>query len=438
MKERVKEFLNLIPESVLCPFCGETHKIKRWQPLKFYDSKTSLKVECPKCPKGKENSKDRWDFQMNFDGERLNINLQTCWQHRYYPIQYDIVDVFENVRAVTFRITEDNLICGSCPEDTCIKPTFTCGFIFSEEQWAKLHLQRKKVTGATLILQALNGAKQPEDNKIVPENCSIKKEDKPMKNNNNPFNINFEFGPNEDSNLASTLMGVAVKNSDDSWRIYDKIKGEITDVGNLQLGNFPLFILPSMKLEVGDLIKDAGEYYYVTKVDTQNQMVSVSTGEIKNIVPMKNILGFNVYAKVIAITDSLNLGELTGEKLAIMAMCGQGGDNSGMNQMLPLLLLKDKLGGGDDTMALAIIAMCGQCGDNSGMNQMLPLLLLKDKLGGGDDTMALAIMAMCGQGGDNSGMNQMLPFLLLKDKLGIGNNDKNATKDKIESKDEEN
>ena len=59
---------------------------------------------------------------------------------------------------------------------------------------------------------------------------------------NNIFNMNMEFGPNKDENIASTLMGIAVKNGD-SWRIYDKKKKEITDVGDMQLGNLPIFIL---------------------------------------------------------------------------------------------------------------------------------------------------------------------------------------------------
>ena len=72
---------------------------------------------------------------------------------------------------------------------------------------------------------------------------------------NNIFNLNMEFGPNKDENIASTLMGIAVKNGD-SWRIYDKEKKVITDIGDMQLGNFPIFILPTTKLSEGDLIRD--------------------------------------------------------------------------------------------------------------------------------------------------------------------------------------
>lgn len=39
---------------------------------------------------------------------------------------------------------------------------------------------------------------------------------------------------------------------------------------NMQLGNLPIFILPTTKLVAGDLIKDAGEYYFVMNVAASN------------------------------------------------------------------------------------------------------------------------------------------------------------------------
>lgn len=167
------------------------------------------------------------------------------------------------------------------------------------------------------------------------------KEDATMANNF--FNMNMEFGPNKDENIASTLMGVAVKNGD-SWRLYDKKKKEITDVGDMQLGNLPIFILPTTKLSEGDLIKDAGEYYFVMKVDAgSTQTLCAKTGEMKTVIPIKNVLGFSCYSKVIALSDSINMGgDFDVEKLAIMStMCGQTGENGGQINLLPLIAFKD-------------------------------------------------------------------------------------------------
>lgn len=196
---------------------------------------------------------------------------------------------------------------------------------------------------------------------------------------NNFFNMNMEFGPNKDENIASTLMGVAVKNGD-SWRIYDKKKKEITDVGDMQLGNLPIFILPTTKLSEGDLIKDAGEYYFVMKVDAgSTQTLCAKTGEMKTVIPIKNVLGFSCYSKVIALSDSINMGgDFDVEKLAIMStMCGQTGQNNQMNQLLPLMLFKDKLGGDDDMMKMMLMSyMMG--GNMAGNNNLVMSYLMLD------------------------------------------------------------
>ena len=194
----------------------------------------------------------------------------------------------------------------------------------------------------------------------------------------------------------------------------------------MQLGNLPIFILPTTKLREGDLIKDAGDYYFVTKVatpKTPTQTLSARTGEMKSIVPIKNILGFSCYSKVIALSDSLNVSEdFDVEKLAIMsAMFDQTGETGGqMNQLFPLMLFKDKFGGDDDTIKLMLMySMMSSEGSGGQTNQVLPLMLLNDKLGGDDDTIKLMLMSsMMPSEGNGSQTNQVLPLMLFNDKLG--------------------
>ena len=54
----------------------------------------------------------------------------------------------------------------------------------------------------------------------------------------NGFNFNFEFGMSKDENIASTIMGVAVKTSH-GWQIFDRDTETITEIGDLKLGDFP-------------------------------------------------------------------------------------------------------------------------------------------------------------------------------------------------------
>ena len=200
-------------------------------------------------------------------------------------------------------------------------------------------------------------------------NSVIKKEENIMRENNNFFNVNMEFGPNKDENIASTLMGVAVKNGE-NWRIYDR---------NIQIGNLHIFIMPALELEEGDLIKEEEEYYFVTNFNNgETETLSAKTGEIKRVIPIKNILGFSFYSKVITLNDELDINEeLDTETLLLMSsmMSSAVANENQMNQILPLMLLKDKIGEKDDITKLLLMSSMAGSGDIS-TNPMTTYLLL--------------------------------------------------------------
>ena len=254
-----------------------------------------------------------------------------------------------------------------------------------------------------------------KDNLI--KNSVIKKEDNIMRENNNFFNVNMEFGPNKDENIASTLMGVAVKDGE-NWRIYDKKKKSITDVGNIQIGNLPIFIMPALELEEGDLIKEEGEYYFVTNFNNgETETLSAKTGEIKRVIPIKNILGFSFYSKVITLNDELDINEeLDTETLLLMSsmMSSTGANENQMNQMLPFLMLKDKIGKKDNMMKMLLMSsmMSSTYADENQMNQMLPFLMLKEDIGEKYDIMKMLLVFSMAGSGDIS-TNPMTTYLLL-------------------------
>lgn len=409
-----QKLLDLTPKRYLCPYCGEWHDWKLSHKLGYYDS-PAYKAELG-CENQLSSCRHR-EMQVFFsEGYCYYKTIPTCYRAMFdidsKILIEDILESSEEPR-VTFvanfvadsdvgRINCSDcdsrnvcLICKLGEESRSMHITF--GFEFEQSDY-----------------DAVVSKEQVSQRPQVKEN----KEDITM--SNNIFNMNMEFGPNKDENIASTLMGVAVKNGN-SWRIYDKKKKEITDVGDMQLGNLPIFILPTTQLSEGDLIKDAGEYYFVTKVATHKtptQTLSARTGEMKSVVPIKNVLGFSCYSKVIALSDSLNVGDdFDVEKLAIMsAMCGQTGENGGqMNQLLPLMLFKDKLGGDDDTMKLLLMSSMMTSEDDGGqMNQLISMMLFKDKLGGDDDTMKLLLMAYM-MGGNMAGSNNPLMSYLMLD-----------------------
>ena len=458
-----KRILRLTPKRILCPLCGEWHD---WEgkTLQSYDYYNSYKYEC------NDETVSIWvdgdHIRIYSDSPCNKLNSEINVDADLLDMEYDGTDP---VIKIPFSLEADEIICKSECEycecfDCCNFATigdnrdddedeynFELEFKFEfasrsfnkyfeaarEEKLRQQHeaeeakrqeeLARQREAEEVQHQQELarqleaKEAKHQEElaRQTKSQTTNQVKEETTMANNF--FNMNMEFGPNKDENIASTLMGVAVKNGD-SWRIYDKKKKEITDVGDMQLGNLPIFILPTTKLSEGDLIKDAGEYYFVMKVDAgSTQTLCAKTGEMKTVIPIKNVLGFSCYSKVIALSDSINMGgDFDVEKLAIMStMCGQPSQNNNqMNQLLPLMLFKDKLGGDDNMMKMMLMSSMmsapAEDGDqNATMNQLLPLMLFKDKLGGDDDMMKMMLMSSM-MGGNMAGNNNpVMSYLML-------------------------
>ena len=450
-----RKLLDLTPKRYLCPYCGEWHKWRKSNVLGYYDSiNYQAAHECADAPSGTNEGNYKIYFE---DGYCHYSTEQMCGRARLNlngEIKISSIVESPDKPIVTFKVPFSSYsdvgsrICETCRTKYICNLVklgdagdhrnmeITLGFEFEQsdyEKFAKAAILARREKELKKRERDINrkeqALKEREDAVVSKEQVSkrpqAKEEDTTMANN--IFNMNMELGPNKDENIASTLMGVAVKNGD-SWRIYDKKKKEITDVGDMQLGNLPIFILPTTQLSEGDLIKDAGEYYFVTKVatpKTPTQTLSARTGEMKSVVPIKNVLGFSCYSKVIALSDSLNMGEdFDVEKLAIMsAMCGQTCETGGqMNQLLPFMLFKDKLGGDDDTMKLLFMSSMMTSEDDGGqMNQLLPFMLFKDKLGGDDDTMKLLLMSSM-MGGNMAGSNNpLMSYLMLNAFMGKKN-----------------
>lgn len=443
-----KRILQLTPKRILCPLCGEWHN---WEgkTLQSYDEANSYEYECNDVTVSIWVDEDHIHIYADSPCDKLNSEIDVDADLR--DMEYDGTDP---VIKIPFSLEADEIICESECEDCeyCDCCNFaTIGdnrdddedeynfelefkFEFASRYFNKYSeaareekLRQQREAEEAQRQEELARQREAEEAKRQEElarqtkskTTNQVKEETTMANNF--FNMNMEFGPNKDENIASTLMGVAVKNGD-SWRIYDKKTKQITDIGDMQLGNLPIFILPTTKLSEGDLIKDAGEYYFVMKVAAgSTQTLCAKTGEMKTVIPIKNVLGFSCYSKVIALSDSFNMGDdFDVEKLAIMsAMCGQSGEDGGqMNQLLPLMLFKDKLGGDDDMMKMMLMSSMmsapAEDGDqNATMNQLLPLMLLKEKDGGDDDMMKLFLMSSMMGGNMTGANNPVMSYLML-------------------------
>ena len=402
-----KRILQLTPKRILCPLCGEWHD---WEgkTLQSYDEANSYEYECNDVTVSIWVDEDHIHIYADSPCDKLNSEIDVDADLR--DMEYDGTDP---VIKIPFSLEANEIICESECEDCkyCDCCNFaTIGdnrdddedeynfelefkFEFASRYFNKYSeaareekLRQQREAEEAQRQEELARQREAEEAKRQEE---LARQTKSKTTNqvkekttmaNNFFNMNMEFGPNKDENIASTLMGVAVKNGD-SWRIYDKKTKQITDIGDMQLGNLPIFILPTTKLSEGDLIKDAGEYYFVMKVAAgSTQTLCAKTGEMKTVIPIKNVLGFSCYSKIIALSDSFNMGDdFDVEKLAIMsAMCGQSGEDGGqMNQLLPLMLFKDKLGDNDDMMKMMLMSsMMG--GNMAGNNNPVMSYLMLD------------------------------------------------------------
>ena len=455
-----KRILRLTPKCILCPLCGKWHD---WdgKTLQSYDKDNSYKYECNDVTVSIWVDEGHIHIYADSPCDKLNSEIDVDADLR--DMEYDGTDP---VIKIPFSLEADEIICeseckncdfcgycnfakiGDNRDDDEDEYDFKLEFKFefasryfnkyseaareemikqqreAEEAKRQEELARQREAEEAQRQEELTRQREAEEAKCQEElarqtKSKTVKEETTMANTF--FNMNMEFGPNKDENIASTLMGVAVKNGD-SWRIYDKKTKQITDIGDMQLGNLPIFILPTTELSEGDIIKDAGEYYFVMNVAAgSTQTLCAKTGEMKTVIPIKNVLGFSCYSKVIAFSDFINMGgDFDVEDLAIMStMCGQPGQNNNqMNQLLPLMLFNDKLGGDDDMMKMMLMSSMmsapAEDGDqNATMNQLLPLMLFKDKPGGDDDTMKMMLMSSM-MGGNMAGNNNpVMSYLML-------------------------
>ena len=460
-----QKLLDLHPKRYLCPYCGCWHDWNLSKPLRYYDI-ISAGLACEK-----QNSNGYYDLgcyktrktRIRFSNGYCHYETMPTCDKANLDIdgQISIEDISEipdralvkfTVPFIPDRELGSDMCCSDCPNtDICVmcklsdakllpdsySMDISFGFEFEQSDYEKIYkadsleLKEKELQECKQALnceeQSLNGN---VSKKQVSQRTQVKKNKEENTMANNIFNMNMEFGQNKDENIASTIMGVAVKNGD-NWRIYDKKKHEITDVGNMQLGNLPIFVMPTTNLAEGDLIKDSGEYYFVIKTNNvSTQTLCAKTGELKTVIPIKNVFGFSCYTKVIALSDSISMeDDLNVENLAIMSMmCGQNGqDNNQTNQLLPLLLFKDKLGNNDDDMMKMMLmssTASTSTGDGTAMSQMLPLMLLTDKSDSDDDMMKMMLMSsmMNGNIADN---NPAMSYLMLNMFM---ENRKNTTK----------
>lgn len=187
---------------------------------------------------------------------------------------------------------------------------------------------------------------------------------------------NIEFGKYTGSFLRPSWKGMAYR-SGDAYVCWDKDANDLVDVTNFTIPNTDFIYLMPVAIsdvKVGDVIKHNGEFVIATAAEGSAgiKVIAPQSREVKTILPMKNVFGFDFVTKVVSFIDLNLLGT-------------PNSDNPFGNMGMLLALSGDRV----DTNTIMMISMM-QGGKMDMSNPMMMYFMLKD----GNNDMLLPLMLM--------------------------------------------
>lgn len=195
----------------------------------------------------------------------------------------------------------------------------------------------------------------------------LKKENKNKCEENNTMmkGINFDFGPCGNT-VRLSMYGMAIQNISGEWVSYNPDSREIinVDVFNMADGGKYMYKMPVAIADVkeGDIVIHNRVPMFVTAINENGtfEVTDVRAGETKNIIPTRNMFGFNFMTKVVSM-----FGAFTNAPTA----------DQPFGNMLPFLMLNGE--NGKDIDPMMFMFMMNQ-GGNTGMNPMMWYFMFKD------------------------------------------------------------
>ena len=174
----------------------------------------------------------------------------------------------------------------------------------------------------------------------------LKKETKNKCEENNTMmkGINFDFGPCGNT-VRLSMYGMAIQNVAGEWVSYNPDSKEIinVDVFNMADGGKYMYKMPVAiaDVAVGDIVIHNRVPMFVTAVNENGtfEVTDVRAGETKNIIPTRNMFGFNFMTKVVslfgAFTDAPTADQPFGNMLPFLMM----GDNKDIDPMMMFFMM---------------------------------------------------------------------------------------------------
>lgn len=201
--------------------------------------------------------------------------------------------------------------------------------------------------------------------KKVEEHLKNENKNKCKENNTMMKGINFDFGPCG-STVRMSMYGMAIQNISGEWVSYNPDSREIinVDVFNMADGGKYMYKMPVAIADVkeGDIVIHNRVPMFVTAINENGtfEVTDVRAGETKNIIPTRNMFGFNFMTKVVSM-----FGAFANAPTA----------DQPFGNMLPFLMLNGE--NGKDIDPMMFMFMMNQ-GGNTGMNPMMWYFMFKD------------------------------------------------------------
>ena len=189
-----------------------------------------------------------------------------------------------------------------------------------------------------------------DNEKNLSYNNNVKKEQK-KESNDSMFDasnmMNKYFGKVANGMVRLSMNGdMAIKTSN-GYKTYDVKTGTLTNCDSFvfDLGSEFFFIIPTNKVETGDVILASGKPHCVIKAENNRiEALRYEDGSIVTIIPEHHVFMGKTYfyGKIVSMFGKIKGGKGMNGMMKYMMMSemmkGNGGNNNSMSSMLPMMM----------------------------------------------------------------------------------------------------
>lgn len=190
-----------------------------------------------------------------------------------------------------------------------------------------------------------------DTDKNLSYNNNVKKEQK-KESNDSMFDasnmMNKYFGKIQNGMVRLSVNGdMAIKTSN-GYKTYDVKTGTLTNCDSFvfDIGSEFFFIIPTNKVETGDVILASGKPHCVIKAENNRiEALRYEDGSIVTIIPEHHVFMGKTYfyGKIVSMFGKIKGGKGMNGMMKYMMMSemmkGNGGNNNSMSSMLPMMML---------------------------------------------------------------------------------------------------